>query len=105
MSYGKEHTSLRLGRGQAEVVRLGKKAFTKRALETAKDMGLTHWGMAKVVCALERRMLYKSMTSSVDHRIWQDVYHTTFSDLEIYIKVTYCPGGGAPVVSFKEKNS
>lgn len=90
---------------KAEILRLGKRAFTRRALETGKEMGLTHGEMTKVVCALERKMLYKSMTSYVDHRIWQDVYHTTFSDLEIYVKVTYCPGGGAPVVSFKEKHS
>lgn len=90
---------------KTEVVRLGKQAFTRRALETGRDLGLVHGEMARVVCALERRMLYKSMTSYVDHRIWQDVYHTTFKDLELYIKVTYCSGGGAPVVSFKEKNS
>lgn len=28
---------------KAEVVGLGKKAFTRCALETGKDMGLTHW--------------------------------------------------------------
>jgi motility quorum-sensing regulator/GCU-specific mRNA interferase toxin len=49
-------------------------------------------------------MLFKSMTTYVDHRVWQDVYHTTFHGMEIYIKVSYRPGGGHPVVSFKEKN-
>ena len=34
----------------------------------------------------------------------QDVYHTTFQDMELYIKVTYCHNGGPPVISFKEKN-
>ncbi|PWK41838.1 MqsR (Motility quorum-sensing regulator) toxin of toxin-antitoxin system [Pseudomonas sp. OV226] len=49
-------------------------------------------------------MLYKSMTCYSDHRRWQDVYHTTFREMELYIKVTYCPNGGPPVISFKERN-
>lgn len=60
--------------------------------------------MLRIIALLERSMLHKSMTSYADHRVWQDVYHTTFQDREIYIKVTYRPGGGHPVVSFKEKN-
>ncbi|MHC8385637.1 type II toxin-antitoxin system MqsR family toxin [Pseudomonas sp. LB3P14] len=89
---------------KAEVVRFGKKAFTRRALESGNDMGFNLWQMIQAICALERRMLFKSMTSYVDHRVWQDVYHTTFHGMEIYIKVSYRPGGGHPVVSFKEKN-
>jgi motility quorum-sensing regulator/GCU-specific mRNA interferase toxin len=89
---------------KAEVVRLGSKAFSRTALNSGKGMGFTLRDMEHVICALERRMLYKSMTSYADHRNWQDVYHSRFRDLEIYIKVTYCPGGGPLVVSFKEKN-
>lgn len=61
--------------------------------------------MQRVVCALEHRMLYKSMTTCKDHQIWQDVYHVKVSDKEIYLKVTYRPGGGPPVISFKEKDT
>ena len=49
-------------------------------------------------------MLHKSMTTYADHRIWQDVYHVKTHGLEIYIKVTYRPGSGPPVISFKEKD-
>ncbi|MNO07617.1 mRNA interferase MqsR [compost metagenome] len=49
-------------------------------------------------------MFYKSMTCYTSHRSWQDVYHIGFHDLELYIKITYCPNGGPPVISFKEKN-
>lgn len=89
---------------KAEVVKLGKKAFTRSALESGHDMGLTHQHMVQAICTLERRMLYKSMTTYVDHRVWQDVYHTKFYGMEIYIKVSYRSGGGHPVVSFKEKD-
>ncbi|MEO6677523.1 MAG: type II toxin-antitoxin system MqsR family toxin [Pseudomonas sp.] len=89
---------------KAEVVRLGRKAFTRRAMESGSDMGFNVRQMIDAICALERRMLFKSMTTYVDHRVWQDVYHTTFHGLEIYIKVSYRLGGGHPVVSFKEKD-
>ena len=89
---------------QAQVIRLGKEAFTRSALESGRHLGLSYSLMARVVCALERRMLYKSMTSYTDHRRWHDVYHTTFRGLALYIKVTDCPGGGPPVISFKEKD-
>ncbi|SEM32129.1 motility quorum-sensing regulator / GCU-specific mRNA interferase toxin [Pseudomonas sp. ok272] len=89
---------------KAQVVLLGKKAFTRSALESGRDIGLSYPSMVQVIAALERRMLYKSMTSYDDHRRWHDVYHTTFRGLQIYIKVTYRPGGGPPVISFKEKD-
>ncbi|WP_160106369.1 type II toxin-antitoxin system MqsR family toxin [Pseudomonas izuensis] len=89
---------------KAEVVRQGKKAFTRRALESGYDMGLTYQLMVQAIGLLERRMLYKSMTSYADHRVWHDVYHMKIYGTEIYIKVSYRPGGGHPVISFKEKN-
>jgi len=59
--------------------------------------------MQQVVCALERRMLHKSMTTYADHRVWQDVYLIKIYGTEIYIKVIDRPGDGPPVISFKEK--
>ena len=89
---------------KAEVRRLGRQAFTTTAEKTGLDLGFSFTEMREIVFELQNRMLYKSMTSYDDHRVWQDVYHTHSQDLEIYIKVTYRPGGGPPVISFKEKN-
>ncbi|MHC8324117.1 type II toxin-antitoxin system MqsR family toxin [Pseudomonas sp. GB2N2] len=89
---------------KAEVVRLGRKAFTRSALESGNDVGFSVWQMIQAICELEHRMLFKSMTTYTDHRVWQDVYHTTFQGIEIYVKVSYRAGGGHPVVSFKEKD-
>lgn len=88
---------------KAEVLKLGSKAFTLAAREGGRKMMLSTAQMLRIVALLDYRMLHKSMTTYADHRVWQDVYHTTFQDREIYIKVTYRPGGGHPVV-FKEKN-
>lgn len=87
-----------------DVRRLGINAFNRTARKSGRDMGLSLKEMQDVVFELQNRMLYKSMTTYGDHRVWQDVYHITSHDLEIYIKVTYCSGGEPPVISFKEKN-
>ncbi|MFJ2322522.1 type II toxin-antitoxin system MqsR family toxin [Pseudomonas sp. NPDC087817] len=89
---------------KAEVRRLGRRAFTRSSAESGDLLGFSIREMQEIVFELQNRMLYKSMTSYDDHRVWQDVYHTHSQDLEIYIKVTYRPAGGAPVISFKEKN-
>ncbi|WP_445179680.1 type II toxin-antitoxin system MqsR family toxin [Pseudomonas sp. McL0111] len=89
---------------KAEVRRLGTKAFTKSAEKHGLDLGFSLKEMREIIFELQHRMLYKSMTTYDDHRVWQDVYYINSKDLEIYIKVTYRPGGGPPVISFKENN-
>ncbi|MCU0089247.1 type II toxin-antitoxin system MqsR family toxin [Pseudomonas koreensis] len=88
---------------KAEVRRLGKKAFTRSSAKSGEKLGFSFREMQEIVFELQNKMLYKSMTTYDDHRVWQDVYHITSQDQEIYIKVTYRPGG-PPVISFKEKN-
>ncbi|NUT76547.1 type II toxin-antitoxin system MqsR family toxin [Pseudomonas sp. C1C7] len=90
---------------KADVRRLGAKAFTRTARENARDLGFSITEMQEAVFELERDMLYKSMTTYDDHRVWQDVYHTHSCGLEIYIKVTCCTNGEPPVISFKERKS
>jgi motility quorum-sensing regulator/GCU-specific mRNA interferase toxin len=87
---------------QAQVVRLGPAAFTKTALDGARDMGLTSREMLAVIAGLTRRNFYKSMTTYADHNIWQDVYYSpTLVGREAYIKITM--RDTAPVIQFKEK--
>jgi motility quorum-sensing regulator/GCU-specific mRNA interferase toxin len=89
---------------KADVRRLGGKAFTSTAKNSGRVLGLNLVEMQEVIFELQGKMLYKSMTTYDDHRVWQDVYHINSYGLEIYIKVTYRPGGGPPVISFKEKS-
>jgi len=87
---------------QAQVVRLGAAAFTKTALDGGWSMGLITGEMQAVIASLTRRHFYKSMTTQLDHRIWQDVYHAATPTKRVaYIKVTM--RAGAPVIQFKEK--
>jgi len=47
-------------------------------------------------------MLFKSITTHSDHRVWQDVYHAPCPNGKTaYIKVTI--QAGATVIQFKEK--
>jgi len=91
-----------LARVQTDVVRLGAAAFTKTALDGGRAMGLTSAEMLAVMSSLTRRDFYKSMTTYVDHRVWQDVYHAaTPVRKEAYIKITL--RDAALVIQFKER--
>lgn len=92
----------RLDEMQAEIARLGALAFTQTAIEGGAALGLTVAEMLAVITALERRHLFKSMTSLRDSRIWQDVYHAPVRGGRVaYIKLTRV--AQRPVIQFKEK--
>ena len=40
------------------------------------------------------------MTSQVDHRVWQDVYHSHHNGIALYVKLS--KAGDYFVISFKE---
>jgi motility quorum-sensing regulator/GCU-specific mRNA interferase toxin len=80
--------------------------ITKSAIEGGAALELDADGIVEVVCALpERGKFYKSMTTHADHKVWQDVYHTTTpaGDKDVYLKLTVTDD--VLIVSFKEKES
>jgi motility quorum-sensing regulator/GCU-specific mRNA interferase toxin len=86
---------------QKMVAALGARALTFTAKKGAVEMGLTLKEAVDVVLGLKRGMLHKSMTTYVDHRIWQDVYHAPCPNGKTaYIKVTQI--AEVPVIQFKE---
>ncbi len=56
--------------------------------------------MIAVVMTLTMTDFYKSMTTHVDHRIWQDVYRPITPMGEVYLKLTVIDE--VLIVSFKE---
>ncbi|MCK9817463.1 type II toxin-antitoxin system MqsR family toxin [Pseudomonas sp. MAFF 302046] len=88
---------------KAEVIRLGAKAFTVSAMDGGRRLDLSLKQLLRIIDNLHRHMFYKSMTTYADPRVWQDVYHVETLGRAVYINVTYRPGAGAPVISFKEK--
>jgi motility quorum-sensing regulator/GCU-specific mRNA interferase toxin len=87
---------------QTIVARDGSQSFTFAAQRGAESMGLSRVEAVGVVLALSGSMLYKSMTTNSDNKIWQDVYHAPCPNGKIaYIKLTM--RDGAVVIQFKEK--
>ncbi len=78
----------------------GKVRTTKAAREGGAALGFDFDGMIAVVMALTSADFYKSMTTHVDHRIWQDVYRPSTPAGEVYLKLTIIDD--VLIVSFKE---
>jgi motility quorum-sensing regulator/GCU-specific mRNA interferase toxin len=91
----------RLDAIKAVVAAHGMDAFTFVAERGVSALEITGEQACEVIQALERGNFYKSMTTYVDHRIWQDVYHAVCPNGRMaYIKFTL--QSGAVVIQFKE---
>lgn len=78
--------------------------FTKTAIDGGRRMELTVGEMIDVICGLNAKCLYKSMTTHSDTTVWQDVYHADTPGGRAYIKLTLRTNG-ALVIQFKELES
>ena len=76
------------------------RSFVSR--QGADDLGLDDSAVVAVIQALTAADLDKSMTSHVDHTIWQDVYKPTSNGTELYVKFTLDAQGQFFLISFKE---
>lgn len=87
---------------QAIISHEGGRVFTSAAQRGAENMGLSRAEAVGVVLTLTSTMLYKSMTTYSDNKVWQDVYHAPCPNGKTaYIKLTL--QDGAVVIQFKEK--
>ena len=90
-----------LGQVKAAVMYRGIDCFTSTALLGLFSMGLSEADGVPIVLGLRRDMLFKSMTTHADSRVWQDVYHAPCPNGKTaYVKVTL--QDGAVVIQFKE---
>ncbi|GAK71628.1 hypothetical protein RRU01S_19_00330 [Agrobacterium rubi TR3 = NBRC 13261] len=78
--------------------------FTKTAIDGGRRMDLTVAEMIDVICGLNAKCLYKSMTTHNDNTVWQDVYRADTPGGRAYIKLTL-RDNGALVIQFKELES
>jgi motility quorum-sensing regulator/GCU-specific mRNA interferase toxin len=74
--------------------------LTVSAKTGIREVGMAQADALAVVQGLTRKDFYKSMTTQVDHRVWQDVYHGNWNGVTLYIK--FQQAGEYFVVSFKE---
>jgi len=79
----------------------GKVRPTQSALSGGAALGLDLDAMIEVVKGLTAKDFYKSMTTHLDYRVWQDVYKPTLENgNEVYLKLTVIED--VLIVSFKE---
>ena len=78
-------------------------SVTKTVEKTALDLGFKIDGIRQVVSTMQPEHFYKSMTSYINNKIWQDVYHVPYDDMIIYIKFQENVISEFILLSFKEK--
>ena len=87
-----------------KLIRDGSYRVTQTALYTARrDFAFVRAEQVKsVVLEMTHRNFYKSMTTYVDPRQWQDVYHPEIGGVAAYVKVQILDDNTV-VVSFKRR--
>lgn len=74
--------------------------MTLSSKDGIRAAGMTMDDALAVVRGLSRGDFYKSMTTNMNHRVWQDVYHAEWRGRSLYVK--FQQAGEYLVVSFKE---
>ena len=75
---------------------------TLSARRTYTQLGMSDDEVLEVIDSLKASNLYKSMTSYQNHKIWHDVYHSSYRGIELYIKLQVKEN--AIIISFKERS-
>jgi motility quorum-sensing regulator/GCU-specific mRNA interferase toxin len=76
---------------------------TGSALRGAALLGFGRREIVAIIQTIERRHFFKSMTSILDHRVWQDVYYVPSNEGLLYVKFTAEAVTEFLLLSFKEK--
>ncbi|KHD10581.1 hypothetical protein PN36_09265 [Candidatus Thiomargarita nelsonii] len=76
--------------------------MTRTARQTRVNLALSLEDVVFIIQSLTSRNFYKSMTTYADHRVWQDVYHFKFNQINLYIKFMMDEKGYL-IISFKER--
>lgn len=87
---------------QAQMTTVQEMNLTVSARSGIRAVGMSQADALAVVVvrSLSRKNFFKSMTTHLDHRVWQDVYHGQWKGAALYIK--FQRAGEYIVVSFKE---
>jgi len=76
---------------------------TTVALRGAAALDLEHEHVIEAVLLLCPDDFYKTMPSDEVPGSWQDVYHLTYQELQLYIKLQISTSGLAVVIQFKRR--
>jgi len=84
----------------AQMICVEKMNLTMSAQQGIRTAGMTRNEALEVINRLSATNFYKSMTTHLSHRVWQDVYHAKWREKLLYVK--FQQAGEYFVVSFKE---
>ena len=79
--------------------------ITSTAIQDAFALGFKKTEIVATLQTMTQTHFYKSMTSHVDHRNWQDVYYVPSEVGFLYIKFTADTVTLFKLLSFKEKDN
>lgn len=85
----------------AQMVAVEAMHLTLSAVEGIRKAGMLKSEALEVVQGLSNANFYKSMTTHINHKVWQDVYHAEWRGKLLYVK--FQKAGEYFVVSFKER--
>lgn len=88
---------------QAQMVDAPSLRLTRSALHSIRSE--LRWNLIEVVHvvqSLRSGNFYKSMTTTANVRVWQDVYRATWKDVDLYLKFQQHEDAYYFTVSFKE---
>lgn len=85
---------------QAQMREVQDMNLTVSARSGIRGLGMSQVDALAVVHALRRTDFYKSMTTTGNHQVWQDVYHGQWRDSALYVK--FQRAAEYFVISFKE---
>jgi motility quorum-sensing regulator/GCU-specific mRNA interferase toxin len=77
--------------------------ITATAFAGADELGMEPDDIVEAILALSVGHFYKSMPSLHLPGTWQDVYHLSYRECDLYIKLQINTAGQAVVVQFKER--
>jgi motility quorum-sensing regulator/GCU-specific mRNA interferase toxin len=77
--------------------------ITTAARVGARECGLDVDEVVEAVLDLSTTDFYKSMEAEKRPALWQDVYHSSFRGVNLYIKLQLGSAGDAVVVQFKRR--
>jgi len=84
----------------AQMICIENMNLTMSAQQGIRTAGMTRNEALEVINQLSATNFYKSMTTHLSHRVWQDVYHAKWREKLLYVK--FQQAGEYFVVSFKE---
>ncbi|MBF0412421.1 MAG: type II toxin-antitoxin system MqsR family toxin [Desulfamplus sp.] len=85
---------------KAQMTTIESMNLTVSAMSGIRKIGMAKSDALSVVQELTWKNFYKSMTTYNNNSIWQDVYHTQWKDIGLYVK--FQRANEYFIISFKE---